>query len=99
MVVAFLRILFRSEDLASAGRYVEALFTNPLVAANEFSQTGLVCLAAAIILHYVPQAVNQRMMASFFRMPAMARAMTLAFVAYMVIPFGSGDAPFIYFQF
>jgi D-alanyl-lipoteichoic acid acyltransferase DltB (MBOAT superfamily) len=96
-VVAVLRILFRSPDLAAAGVYAAALFRGG--GAFPLSGAAAAALLAALALHYTPLRWRDQAMGWLRSAPVWLSGAALPAALYLAVAFSGGRGGFIYFQF
>ena len=99
-IVAFSRIFFRSGDLSSAVDYFAAIL-QPGADQAPFTTLGLVVLAVAFVLHYVPRSIFTAAAARYRRMNVVAQGGILVGVAFGLLALSPspGSVQFVYFQY
>lgn len=98
MLVCLLRLMFRADDLTQSWGYLQAMGQNFDI---EFQLTtsGAIALLLSVLLHLVPTGTINDMQQRYLRLPQLMQAGSLVLLLYGMIALGSGEAPFIYFQF
>lgn len=96
--VSFTRILFRSSDLASASKFLVAMFGG-LQGVSEFNGLALSVLAVAALLHWCRPAANYPALDRLRTAPVPLHAACIVLAVYAMIALSSRKAPFIYFVF
>lgn len=96
--VAFSRLLFRGGSIGDAVNYSSAMLN---FTSNNFpvSAVALAIFVVAIIAHYLPNRWTFDWKTLYCRLPFYMQGALMLAVIFMVVIFGTGEAPFIYFQF
>lgn len=98
LIVAFLRIIFRVDEMSDSINFVKAMISNEFYA-NELSLISGLALLLSVLLHVIPVRAIDSAKSYFIGMPSILKAVAMVSLIYLLIPFGSNTAPFIYFQF
>jgi len=96
--VALARILFVASDLGGAVDYAQALWSSS-GAGGAAGLQGYVTLVAAIALHILPRAAEERARQLFFSQPVAVQGLALAGFVYVLIALAGESRAFVYFQF
>ena len=97
-LVCLLRVMFRAEDLHHAGGYLQAIWHN-MALSFHLTAAGAVALLVAVILHLIPQHYIALWQQRYLTTPQLLQASVIVLLLYSMLMLGSGEAPFIYFQF
>lgn len=96
--VVLTRLLFRADDLSSAGQYLQAAIAGTGTLAP-FAPLAMAAMVFSTLLHLVPARLSEQGVKRLSALPPIMLGALIVAVVLGLEAVSSGEAPFIYFEF